>query len=117
MLKIIDPRTPSIILTQGDTAKPFKATLYDCAGDPIYLLTATVSLVRKLVGSNTITTFPCTIDLIEPGTVSIVWPMGSNDVPGEYHFQLVVTQDGRTETHPKGSNFNYELMRILPRLA
>jgi hypothetical protein len=116
MLKV-DPRTPALIITQGDTAKPFKATLFDCNNQPIDLSAATVSMTRKLAGSNTLVTLPCTVDLIEIGTVLVEWPTGSNDVPGEYHFQLVVTQNGRTETHPKGSSFNYELMRILPRLA
>jgi hypothetical protein len=115
MLKI-DPRTPAVVITEGDTAKPFKAVLRDCNGAPVDLSDSTVVLVRVLAGTTTMAQFPCTISPTLPGYISLIWPSTANDVPGDYHFQIIITKDGRTDTHPKGGNYNYELLRILPSL-
>lgn len=116
MLNQTDPRTPAITVGQGDTAKRLQVTLTDCSGSAIDLTGSSVVLTRKLADSTALVTYPMSLTDAANGSVRLDWPAGSNDVAGEYHFQIVITDsEGKTDTHPKG-NYGYELMRVLPSI-
>ena len=115
MLKQLDSRTPAITIGQGDTAKLLKLSLSDC-GRPIDLTGSAVVLRRKLVDSEAVTLYPMAITDATNGGVSLSWPANSNDMAGDYQFQIAITDNqGKVDTHPKGK-YGYELMRILPAI-